>query len=649
MTEAFDDQVTNDIRIMVDIINRHDQSVHGDLMDYCQSRLADGSSNPYIYMVMAVVSFANQDAGLGLQLLERAHALNPECREVVDVLANLYTRVGRLADGLYYGKLAVCLKPRPDAVDLIPAHLISYAQSLTEVGRSHHYTNAKAAFHLGLIDECILQVERHLRIHPDDVPSMLLGAQALVAGGRPAAAAAMATAALHSAPRDAWLHAILGDALMGRCEHESAAVHHRLALRLADEEDDALRSHVAGSLLGQSGPNWSQASALVGEHAAALEAPRQAIQARNAQPSNLIGALWDQVYDSPLINCVSPVLLKMNNTVLYVLNSRHDAVGEKLRTRVMRPRQVNNIDVPTLGRIVLGDNVCCLINLCAPSALSAFPAFKGEGRPVVVHWINSPMSERLPGADVVLSGPQTADIDERNYGADKVIRLDWLLAFAFPQILSPEEEVTALPRNDRGFAMFGVHGRPENFTPECVSLWAEVLWAAPRAHLMIGGRDSWEPEMTDWALETFAGYGLAERVHFQDPVDGISASAAHLFPHMVDVILDSTPVNGLWDLATDLWMGLPVVTLRGDRRAGRVGASILDAAGCGEWIAHDREEYVAIAGRLAASPDLGTIRTGLRGRVLASRLADTDGLAAQVITKLSAIVDERNVRLGASG
>ena len=49
-------------------------------------------------------------------------------------------------------------------------------------------------------------------------------------------------------------------------------------------------------------------------------------------------------------------------------------------------------------------------------------------------------------------------------------------------------------------------------------------------------------------------------------------------------------------------MGVPVVTLRGDRHAGRVGASLLSQIGLTDWIAGSVEEYVQIAAALAGNP-----------------------------------------------
>ncbi len=631
------DELTQDIKELTQILQSGSSA---ELMEHCQRKIAAGSLNPYFLLAMGITSFCNGEAGLGIQLLERAHSMAPDCREVVDVLASFYTRVGRLADGLYYGKLAVCLKPRPDAKALVPADLSSYMTSLQTVGISQHMINAEAAYHLGMFAEALAQAEKHLRIHSGDDYCMLMIARSLLELGRPFAAASMMRAALHHKPADPWMHAVLADALMGCARHGSALEHQRLALELAGD-DDRLRSHVAGGLVLQSEANWPAAKALIQAYVSDREAPVRRVNAREPNNTAFIGLMMDQVYESPLASCLVPVFRRLEMTVLYTLNPRHDHMTDVMRTSVMRPRQAIEIDDATLGRVVLGDQVSALVNFCAPSDRAAFPVFKGAGAPSVVHWITSPMCDKVPGATLVFSDEETAPIDRQTYGGDSVMLLTSLQAFEFPKILAPEDEVLDLPRHGRGFAMFGIHGRPACMTEESISLWARVLRAVPDAHLLIGGRDDWEPELTAWGLDIFAEYGVSNRVHFQAPLEDASISADRAFHHMVDIVLDSTPVGGMTELAWDLWMGLPVVSLRGNRRAGRTGASILRAAGRPEWIADDLEGYVAIAARLASDPSLGEIRAGLRAEVLASRLADTNALAAEIADRLQIVQTRR--------
>jgi predicted O-linked N-acetylglucosamine transferase (SPINDLY family) len=70
-------------------------------------------------------------------------------------------------------------------------------------------------------------------------------------------------------------------------------------------------------------------------------------------------------------------------------------------------------------------------------------------------------------------------------------------------------------------------------------------------------------------------------------------------------------------------MGVPVVTLAGDRHMGRVGVSLLTRVGLPELVAGSPSAYIEIAARLAADRDrLRTLRGGLRARIARSSLCD---------------------------
>jgi predicted O-linked N-acetylglucosamine transferase (SPINDLY family) len=94
----------------------------------------------------------------------------------------------------------------------------------------------------------------------------------------------------------------------------------------------------------------------------------------------------------------------------------------------------------------------------------------------------------------------------------------------------------------------------------------------------------------------------------------------------VDIGLDSFPYNGATTTCEALWMGVPVVSLRGCTHAGRMGASVLGAAGLGEWVARDEREYVELAvGWAGRLEELSELRAGMRERLRGSALLDEAG------------------------
>ena len=93
--------------------------------------------------------------------------------------------------------------------------------------------------------------------------------------------------------------------------------------------------------------------------------------------------------------------------------------------------------------------------------------------------------------------------------------------------------------------------------------------------------------------------------------------AEHLARHrLADLFLDTLPYNAHATASDALWAGLPVLTCRGHAFPGRVGASLLTAAGLGELIAGDLAAYEAMALRLAAEPEH---LVGLRRRLAETR------------------------------
>jgi protein O-GlcNAc transferase len=94
----------------------------------------------------------------------------------------------------------------------------------------------------------------------------------------------------------------------------------------------------------------------------------------------------------------------------------------------------------------------------------------------------------------------------------------------------------------------------------------------------------------------------------------------------VDIGLDPFPYNGGTTTVEALWMGIPVVTLRGDRFVGRMGESIMMNLGLEECVTNNEEAYISKAIELASDlPRLAALRSCLRNQLLNSPLCDGSG------------------------
>jgi predicted O-linked N-acetylglucosamine transferase (SPINDLY family) len=99
----------------------------------------------------------------------------------------------------------------------------------------------------------------------------------------------------------------------------------------------------------------------------------------------------------------------------------------------------------------------------------------------------------------------------------------------------------------------------------------------------------------------------------------------------IDILLDPWPWSGHATACEALWQGVPVLTLRGQRHAGRMVASVLECVDLGEMVAQTPAEFVARAAGLASDvAKLAALREGLRERVRGSALCDGAGFTRRL-------------------
>jgi protein O-GlcNAc transferase len=92
----------------------------------------------------------------------------------------------------------------------------------------------------------------------------------------------------------------------------------------------------------------------------------------------------------------------------------------------------------------------------------------------------------------------------------------------------------------------------------------------------------------------------------------------------IDLALDTFPYNGVTTTFEALWMGVPVVVLKGYNFNSRCGESIIKNCNLDYFIASNQKEYVEKSVHLANNADeLNEYRKSLFEDVLSSPLFDT--------------------------
>jgi len=154
-------------------------------------------------------------------------------------------------------------------------------------------------------------------------------------------------------------------------------------------------------------------------------------------------------------------------------------------------------------------------------------------------------------------------------------------------------------------------------------LWCRLLQENPDARIFIKAKAFQCPQVQQRFFQLFEARGIQRhRV-------GLLGHQPHTVNHLdlygqVDVALDTAPYAGTTTTCEALYMGVPVVTLRGEGiHAQNVGCSLLSAVNLTDLIASNEDEYVYKASELCRNKiRLAALRAGLRTRMSRSVLCD---------------------------
>jgi predicted O-linked N-acetylglucosamine transferase (SPINDLY family) len=267
--------------------------------------------------------------------------------------------------------------------------------------------------------------------------------------------------------------------------------------------------------------------------------------------------------------------------------------------------------------------------LAGHTANNRLPVFALKPAPVQVTWLGYPGSTGLSAIDYRLVDAVTDPVDEAECAAsEKLFRLDGcFLCFGG----STEAPSPSLPPSvATGAVTFGSFNNPSKYSDATLNAWAELLRRMPAARLLLKGLPFTDPATQDRYRARLVERGIApERITI---LGWAPERAGHLAQYReVDVALDPFPYNGTTTTCEALWMGVPVVCLRGERHSGRVGASLLAAVGFEELVAKDVETYIDIAVRLAHDKQrLIDLSGSLRTKMAGSPLCDAHGFARKM-------------------
>nr|WP_295784196.1 tetratricopeptide repeat protein [Rhodoferax sp.] len=284
-----------------------------------------------------------------------------------------------------------------------------------------------------------------------------------------------------------------------------------------------------------------------------------------------------------------------------------------------------------LAERMRNDAIDILVDLSGHTAHNRLPVFAMKPAPVQLSWLGYFGTTGVSAMDYLIADPWTLPPSEEANFTERIWRLpETRLCFTPPDV---PLEVTPLPALSNGYVTFGCFNNLSKMNDRVVALWAQVLHATPGSRLFLKSPQLKEVSVQQGLCTAFVAHGITlDRL----VLEGLSSRAEYLACYQrVDIALDPFPYTGGTTTVEALWMGVPVLTLQGERFLSRQGVGLLMNAGLPEWIASDPADYVLRATAHAADLHaLARLRSTLRQQVLASPIFNANDFARHFETAL---------------
>lgn len=588
------------------------------------------------HYLLGALALRDGDVATGVESLRRAVALQPDKAEYHYSLASTLSFNGRPEDAIDSYRAALNLNP--GALDwrielaAILAECDRIGEAVAAFRPAGHPGDAAELYDLGSalqerkrLRAAVAAFRESARLQPDAAATHLMLAACLRDIGMVVEAESPARQATRTGPDmpEGWF--ILGNVLARQARHEEAVEQYRKAIELVPDYDAPWRSMLFAMNYSQ---RWTarevyEAHLESGKRFPRLPAPAIASSHRQTGHRLRLGYLSGDFCRHPVAYFIEPVLQHHSRgqfeVFCYHTLSQEDDVTARLKSQAEHWRAVGKLSEVALEQALRADDLDILVELSGHSDGHRLAVVARRVAPVQVSYLGYPNTTGLEAVDYRITDARADPPGEADaLHVEQLVRLpETFLCYAPP---FSGDFAPVPPVLERGYITYGSFNNFAKLSPKNIALWARVLAAVPGSKLLIKAQGLQDAGLRRLVFERFHSAGVgSHRLQLAPPTPTL---AEHMQSYAgVDIALDTFPYHGTTTTMDALWMGVPVVTLEGDRHASRVSASILSTLSLQELIASSTEQYLAIARTLAGDPvRLQALRASLRERLRSSPL-----------------------------
>ena len=265
--------------------------------------------------------------------------------------------------------------------------------------------------------------------------------------------------------------------------------------------------------------------------------------------------------------------------------NKEDGTSADLKAYFDEWINIENLNDNEAINIIRKYKINIMIDLMGLSSTNRLCLFKNRLAPIQILWLGYNNTSGLNQMDYLIADPNLIKKNEVKFYSEKIIFLPniWNCHAGF-SILRKE---TPAPLIKNKHITFGSFNNANKISDETVSVWSKILQSTDNSRLILKSSHAY----CDKSLrKKFEKNKVLNQITFLDRKNSFEE---HIDEYKkIDLALDTFPYNGVTTSFEAIWMGVPLLTLKGFNPNSRAGESINKNLNMSYLIADNKEEYV---------------------------------------------------------
>lgn len=323
-------------------------------------------------------------------------------------------------------------------------------------------------------------------------------------------------------------------------------------------------------------------------------------------------------------------------------DAEQDRFTARLKSYDLEFVQVQGLSDQALAKRIRELEIDVLIELGGHTKGSRMPLLANRVAPIQISWLGYPNTTGLDTVDYRIVDAYTDPSAWcQNWMVETPLHLPKSFICYSGDMQLPVNHADASEVSAANEVVFGSFNALSKLSDTTISLWARLLLRCDGARLVLKNGSLDSAYVQAQVRSKFEANGVSsDRLVFKATNTDYSEHMRE-YEH-IDIALDTYPYHGTTTTFEALWMGVPVLSLCGDRHAARVGHSILNNIGLSALSCQTEDAFLDAAESLVNSPmRRAELRQDLRHMVQTSSAGNAERFTQEFEMALLSAIERK--------